>query len=58
MTYEQLIRQFRMEAQLSYRESDRRDPQETWSWVRYREHKKVIRARQAVKDTVKGIEGL
>lgn len=39
MEYERYLRRLRLEARLSYRESDRRDPKDVLSWTRHKEPK-------------------
>lgn len=53
-TYDRVMRLYRLEAQLAYRESDRRDQADVLTWTRDRS---VQRQRQAVKNTVRGTEG-
>jgi len=51
-TYDRLMRLYRLESTLAYRESDRRDQAEVRTWTRDRQAE-----RQAVKDTMRNMEG-
>jgi len=53
-TYDRLMRLYRLESTLAYRESDRRDQAEVRTWTRDRQ---AQRQRQAVKDTMRNMEG-
>jgi hypothetical protein len=56
-TYDRLMRQYRLEARLSYRELDRRPQDDVLSWTRDRA-KDAQAKRQAVKDSLRGTEGM
>jgi len=56
-TYDRVMRLYRLEAKLAYRESDRRDQQDVLSWTRDRS-RDAQQKRQAVKDSVRNMEGM
>jgi len=56
-TYDRVMRLYRLEAKLAYRETDRRPQSEVLSWTRDRSQEAQAR-RQAVKDSVRDMEGM
>ena len=56
-TYDRVMRLYRLEAKLAYRESDRRDQAEVLSWTRDRSQD-AQQKRQAVKNSLRNMEGM